>query len=118
MFLYGIAITSSSYGNLIVHMFILAAIHCAEPTPGALVLDMPKINFKRAEGGNDRLFQSCFPGGVAYLPQSSSQQQQAANQNLNNDCRVEEIEQDFQPVQEEQPENISTQSGDSQESKS
>lgn len=77
---------------------------------------MPKINFKRAEGGNDRLFQSCFPGGVAYLPQSSSQQQQAATQSLN-DCRVEEIEPEFQPLPEE-PENVSNPSGDIQETKS
>ncbi|KAG8189048.1 hypothetical protein JTE90_025483 [Oedothorax gibbosus] len=96
------------------------AIHCAEPTAGTLVLDMPKINFKRSSSENernDRLFQSCFPGGVPYLPQSSSQQQQACGLNQRNDCRVEEVETEFQPLQEE-PENVSNLSGDSQEAKS
>ncbi|GFY55862.1 centrosomal protein of 97 kDa [Trichonephila inaurata madagascariensis] len=76
------------------------AIHCAEQAPGALVLDMPKINFKRSDNANDRLFQTCFAGSVPYLPPSS--QQQAMNQS--NDCRVEEIDQDVHSIVEERDE--------------
>ncbi|KAF8778803.1 Centrosomal protein of 97 kDa like protein [Argiope bruennichi] len=76
---------------------VLPAIHGAESSAGALVLDMPKINFKRTDSGNDHVFQTCFTGSVPYL------QQPTASQNMN-DCRVEEIDQDVHPSVEESDE--------------
>ncbi|KFM56594.1 hypothetical protein X975_15929, partial [Stegodyphus mimosarum] len=78
------------------------ALHCAEPPSGALVLDMPKINFKRTDSSNnDLLFQTRFSGSVPFLSHSSlSHNQQLSGQHLN-DCRVEELDQDIQPLTEE-----------------
>ncbi|CAL1273947.1 unnamed protein product [Larinioides sclopetarius] len=91
------------------------AIHGAESSSGTLVLDMPKINFKRTDSGNDRVFQTCFTGSVPYLPQSS-QHQPTAGQNVN-DCRVEEIDQDVHPSVEETDE-FPKPTSDNSESKS
>lgn len=68
---------------------------------------MPKINFKRTDtGNNDLLFQTRFPSNVPFLPHSSLSQHQPVIQNVN-DCRVEEIVQEVQPLHEEAKPTIS-----------
>lgn len=81
--------------------FCFIALHCVEPSSGALVLDMPKINFKRTDNANnDLLFQTRFSSNVPFLSHSSVAQHQQVAQNLS-DCRVEEIEPDMQSLQED-----------------
>lgn len=89
------------------NFFIFLALHCAEPSSGALALDMPKINFKRTDtGNNDLLFQTRFPSNVPFLPHSSVSQHQPVIQNIS-DCRVEEIVQEVQALHEEAKPTIS-----------
>ncbi|XP_054718626.1 centrosomal protein of 97 kDa-like [Uloborus diversus] len=69
------------------------AIHCAEPASGTLALDMPKINFKRPENGNnDLLFQTRFAGNVPFLSHASGTQHSNA---ISNDFCIEELDQDL-----------------------
>lgn len=76
---------------------------------------MPKINFKRTDSSNnDLLFQTRFSGNVPFLSHPSVSQHQQVTQNLT-DCRVEEIDPEVQPMQDESKDMSKVTVGDNQD---